>query len=150
MIFKLKLKPCRVFLFGTKCLNVLTCTQHFCIFVLDIEHSIACLWEVNIKLNEAASIIVVIFFILSFSLRLMLEEEKYGRSHMSSLCCIIWSSDVCHWIWGCMLIMRREDVWAVCEMGEVRRSEKFEERRILWSNEVNEVIGDEVTGLSNF
>jgi hypothetical protein len=30
-----------------------------------------------------------------------------------------------------MLNMRREEVWEVCEMGEVRRSEKFEERRIL-------------------
>lgn len=27
--------------------------------------------------------------------------------------------------------MRREEVWAVCEMGEVRRNKTIEERRIM-------------------
>lgn len=42
--------------------------------------------------------------------------------------------------------MRREELWAECGKGEVRRIKKFEERRIMWRNEVdrnkevNEVI----------
>jgi len=35
--------------------------------------------------------------------------------------------------------MRREEVWAVCEMGEVRRCKTIEERRIMSSNEVTEM-----------